>query len=525
MKIGQYINFIFFQRHIDPRNPAYNGFHTFMSQIEFVKRHQIPATFLLQYDVLCDEAYTDILKSSDSSMEIGGWFEIVQELAEDAGIKWRGREGYSWDWYANVGFSVGYTPDERRRLVDTYMKKYYAVFGCYPKSFGSWLIDAYTLDYMHRQYGVNASCCCRDQWGTDGYTLWGGYYGNAYYPSKNNVLCPADSGENQIDVPIFRMLGSDPIHQYDIGLECDENGELLPIECQGVATLEPYYKDTVGGGVPSWVDWYLDETFCKDGLGFHYTQAGQENSFPWDAVKDGLEYQIGVMKKMEAKGRVQFVTLGEVAARFRAAYKSTPATVLSAKRDWDSNKQRKTLWYLSKNYRLNVYAEKDRFWLRDLFLFDSAYPERYLEQVCESKAFVYDNLPIMDGNLWSGGTVRAGIYFRSPEQTEPRLGKLQVSYPESGRMEAQITDKAGQKYTIDCKEDYAEIRGPIGFSLEFRAGQTADFSAVTAKEMPLCHNDYRYSLHLKNGVFEKGGVLSCCVKSENGFITSLLGQL
>ena len=169
----------------------------------------------------------------------------MQALAEDAGIAWRGRAGYSWDWYANVGFSVGYTPEERRKLVDTYMKKYHNVFGCYPKSFGSWLIDAYTLRYMHEAYGVNASCNCRDQWGTDGYTLWGGYYGNAYYPSKSNVLCPADKAENQIDVPIFRMLGSDPIYQYDIGLASDENGALMPLECQGVATLEPYYKDTV----------------------------------------------------------------------------------------------------------------------------------------------------------------------------------------------------------------------------------------------------------------------------------------
>ena len=131
----------------------------------------------------------------------------------------------------------------------------------------------------------------------------------------------------------------------------------------------------------------------------------------------------------------------------------------------------------------------------------------------------------MDGNRWSGGTVRAGIYFRSPKQTEPRFGEIQVSYPESGIMLAEVTDQTGRSYTIYCTEDYAEIRGPIGFSLEWRAGQSADLSATTAKEMLLCHNGYSYSLRLKNGEFEKKDVLSCGVKSENGVITFLLGQL
>ena len=48
--------------------------------------------------------------------EVGGWWEITQPHVEAAGLKWRGR--FPWDWHADKGFSVGYTQEERRVLVD-----------------------------------------------------------------------------------------------------------------------------------------------------------------------------------------------------------------------------------------------------------------------------------------------------------------------------------------------------------------------------------------------------------------------
>lgn len=518
MKIGQYIGFIFFQRHCDPRLPEYDPYNTFEQQLSFVQRHGIPATFLLQYDALCDERYTARLQECSPQIEVGGWFEIVQELCEAADIPWRGREGYSWDWHADVGFSVGYTLQERRRLTDAYMTRFHAVFGRYPESFGSWAIDAGTLSYMHERYGVAASCNCRDQWGTDGYTLWGGYYGQAYYPSRRNMLCPAGRVQEQIDVPVFRMLGSDPIRQYDLGLESDDSGTLMPVEWQGVATLEPYYTEELGGGVPSWVDWYLQETFCEEGLGFHYAQAGQENSFPWDKVQEGLEYQIRQMKAMQMAGRVQFVTLGEIARRFRERYSLTPETSMTALTDPDTQKRRKSVWYLSRGYRLNLYAERERFWIRDLFVFDSQYPERYADEPCHTHGFVFDNLPVMDGNRFSGGQVRAGIYFYDRDGRQPQLAQLAVRYPADGGLLVEITDTIGQSWQVRSTENGITIGGPIGFYLRAEAGQEADFSDHTENEWHLCHEGYRYTVRLTCGAFSGSERLSCRLSSENGRI-------
>jgi len=56
--------------------------------------------------------------------------EKIDALAEKAGLKWRGQ--HEWDPTANIGFSPGYTPQERRKLVDVYMADFKAIFGYYP---------------------------------------------------------------------------------------------------------------------------------------------------------------------------------------------------------------------------------------------------------------------------------------------------------------------------------------------------------------------------------------------------------
>ena len=63
----------------------------------------------MQYDALINPDFVKLLSLYTGDIEIGGWLEIVQPMCETAGIQWRGRPGFSWDWHANVGFTVGYT--------------------------------------------------------------------------------------------------------------------------------------------------------------------------------------------------------------------------------------------------------------------------------------------------------------------------------------------------------------------------------------------------------------------------------
>jgi hypothetical protein len=266
-KIVNIVNFI---RLLEPRDPKITEdvlYQTVVKQVEMMKKCNLGGTFLLQYDALMDNRYQKLLKDlPQNSFEIGAWWEIPQPLVEKAGLQWRGR--YPWDWHADIGFSTGYTPAEREKLTDVYMADFKNIFGYYPKSVGSWFIDSHTLNYLYDKYHIVASSNCKDQVGTDGYTLWGGYWNQAYYPSRINSYMPAQTIEKQLPVPIFRMLGSDPVRQYDTGLGSTR---------QGVITLEPVYPEA--GGDETWVNWFFKEFVEGESMEFAYTQAGQENSF------------------------------------------------------------------------------------------------------------------------------------------------------------------------------------------------------------------------------------------------------
>ena len=282
MKNGNLVNIINFIRAVEPRpGRTIDLFEPVREQMALAKQYALPTTWLLQYDALVKGPFVEFLKREmPEEHEAGIWFEVVEEMAEAAGIEWRGR--WSWDWHTDVGFSVGYTPEEREKLADVFVEKFVELFGRKPDSMGSWLFDAHLLDYLHRRHGISAACNCKDQYGTDGYTLWGGYWANAYYPSKRNSYLPAQRESEQIPVPVFRMLGSDPLYQYDAGV--GGNG-------QGVITLEPICANA-GGGSPGWVDWFLKENFTTPHLAM-VLQRGKPirisgNAAPGESVLVGI---------------------------------------------------------------------------------------------------------------------------------------------------------------------------------------------------------------------------------------------
>jgi hypothetical protein len=398
------VNIINFIRQTEPRIPECTDevlYQTVAEQVNILKKYQLKGTYLLQYDALINPKYQKLLKEEIArGSEVGGWWEITQPHVEAAGLKWRGR--YPWDWHANVGFAVGYTPKEREKLVDVYMAKFKEIFGKYPSSIGSWFIDAHSLAYMYDKYHIVASCNCRDQVGTDGYTLWGGYWGQGYYPSRKNAYMPAQTSKGQIAVPIFRMLGSDPIYQYDSGL-----GGVV----QSVATLEP----VSAGGSKTWVDWFFKTMFGDPSLGFNYIQSGQENSFTWAKMKQGFEIQIPLIASLSQSGKAKVQTLEETGKWYKSQYPVTPPTALSALTDHEQN-NRKTVWFNSRFYRANFLWEGSKLNIRDIHLFNEKYTSDYLNKPDSSTKCVYTTLPFVDGCLWSSRDKLAGlrIYYKNP---------------------------------------------------------------------------------------------------------------
>lgn len=359
-------------------------YETTRQQIALFKPIGLPVTWALQYDALINPRYQSLMKEEIAARdEVAAWWEIPQPLAEKAGLTWRGQ--HEWDPAADVGFSPGYAPAERKKLVDAYMADFKAIFGRYPSTVGSWYIDEVTLGYLADHYGIVASCNCKDQVGTDGYTLWGGYWNQAYYPSRVNAYMPAQTKDGQIDIPIFRMLGSDPIYQYD--------------PPPGMYTLEPVYPES--GGSAEWATWFLNSLVNQPCLAFGFTQAGQENSFGWDAMKEGLTMQSALIAKLAQAGAIRVMTLADAGRWFRNRFKLTPATSVVALDDW-KNLGRKTVWYDSRFYRMNVFWENGEFFIRDLHCFDERVVSPTYQTALTKTALEYDTLAVMDGRLWSG---------------------------------------------------------------------------------------------------------------------------
>jgi hypothetical protein len=450
--------------------------------------------------------YVDLLKKGlGPEHEIGGWFEVVQPLVEKAGLKWRGR--YPWDWHSHVGFSIGYTPAEREKLADVFMADFKAVFGRYPASIGSWLMDAHLLGYLSDRYGLVSSCTCKDQWGTDGYTLWGGYWNQAFYPSRQNAFMPAQTAAAQIPVPVFRMLGSDPIYQYDAGMyDMYDGTSQADVKVQGVVSLEPVYKE--GGGAPAWVRWFFDIIDKAPCLAFGYTQVGQENSFGWPAMGAGLTDQCELLEELQAKGVVRVETLESSGRWFRKNYPVTPATAVTALTDY-RKEGRKSVWYQSRFYRVNLYWAGEHCRVRDIHLFNEAYAERYLKTACPSSSCMYDTLPVVEGFLWSKKDVISGLV---PMTVAPdgmvspmRGGEPSVAEEGASRLVVRWPLLAGGELVTDCAEDSVSwSRVGDAWQLELRWSQEveAPFCGVDGRRLKCRHNGFDYSFECRNGVVE-----------------------
>jgi len=499
-KIVNIVNFI---RLLEPRDPKITEdvlYQTVVKQVEMMKKYNLGGTFLLQYDALMDLRYQKLLKDlPQNSFEIGAWWEIPQPMVEKAGLKWRGR--YPWDWHADIGFSTGYTPAEREQLADVYMADFKKIFGYYPKSVGSWFIDSHTLNYLYDKYHIVASSNCKDQVGTDGYTLWGGYWNQAYYPSRMNSYMPAQTIEKQLPVPIFRMLGSDPVRQYDTGLGSTR---------QGVITLEPVYPEA--GGDETWVNWFFKEFVEGESMEFAYTQAGQENSFTWDAMSKGFGLQMPLIAKLRDQGKLKVETLAESGKWFKDHYKVTPATSVVVNNDLPGS-DLKTVWFNSRYYRVNLLWEKSGLTFRDIHLFDERFPSAYTKEKATSNECAFYTLPFVDGYIWSKPGTRAGLRFKelvngkevllvgdNPVITNPSQGKLHIVWPIKNRSATLVMDLDEKQLKITSTGS-----SKVDWFLDMTAAEQAalPYKKIEAAKIKSQFEGSDYEVSLLKGSFNK----------------------
>ena len=396
------VNIMNFARQCEPRSEEADLllFDVTAQQLELVNALQVPNTFLLQYDTLCDERYVDLFREKAGALtETGLWYEIVEPLTSACGMKYESANGWKWDWHIKPGFPMAYTAEERVVLIDEAMRKYKEVFGRYPDVVGSWLIDTRTACRLADKYDVKCLCICRDQTNTDAYSLVGGYFNGAYYPSRKNIFTPAQTPERSMGIPVFRLLGPSPIHNYD-------NDKFISEDRKGASaviwTLEPVWY---AGENVQFENTMLEYFFGEEVLNFGYAQIGQENSFAGSDIITPLRRQIETLR---GRGDVRFEKMSETAARFGERFgNDTPATVTAAMKNWDKE-DLQSVYYQCKNYVANLFRDGKRVFIRAFYLFDENVPEHYMDATCDSFYALYENLPLVDTVVWAEG-VRESI--------------------------------------------------------------------------------------------------------------------
>ncbi|MBQ7839969.1 MAG: hypothetical protein IJ390_05725 [Lachnospiraceae bacterium] len=484
MEQNRVVNIINFVRGYEPRREV-DLMRPVVEEIRLNKKYGFENTFLLQYDAMCREDFVDLfLKEKDEHMELGVWLELARPLVEETGLVWEGR--WDWDWHVNPGFLAAYKKEEKEALIDRIMEKFYSIFGFYPKSAGSWVLDSDSVRYMKEKYGLEAFGICREQWGTDGYTYWGGYYNGPYFPSKNHILHPAQTKEQQIHVPVFRLLGADPIYCYYESLK----GKWNP-PGQKLYTLEPTWPCAQSG---EWVDWYLKNLTENEDMGYSYTQTGQENPFGWENISKGLPMQMEKLYRLQKEGRIRIEKLCDSGRGFSDSHALTPATVYSALDDWAQNGCQ-SVWYNCRNYRINVYCDGENVRIRDIHKFSENYRDVHLDVPCKAHSILYDALPVMDGLNFTDENTTAGIFLAK--------GKISNTARDG---QAFIVSVAGeeQNFILRMTEEKICITGEQEFLAPFAVKESVRAGMKFGKdEIRYHHNGMEYALIMEEGSFDE----------------------
>jgi len=273
-------------------------------QYTTISVYKFPATWLLQYDVLKDAKVLEEIKKFDDSSELGVLLEVSQSSAEAARVIYP----HAVPWFnPNAVFLSGYSQSDRRKLIDKLFTDFRESFGYYPKSVGAWWIDSYSLNYLKEKYGIKAAMIVADQKTTDSYGIWGQWWGVPYYPSKVNILTPATSLENKLNVLVIQWAQRDPLLAFGDGTKFSNYSlQANDYTERGKDTL--YFKQLV--------DSYLD---CKNPVG--QITVGLETGI--ESVGHIKEYrnQLAVLREIS---NLKFITMSRMSEEFAKVYPEIP---------------------------------------------------------------------------------------------------------------------------------------------------------------------------------------------------------
>jgi len=328
------------------------------AQKKILEEYHFSATWLLRPDVVFDSELANYFQDFPPRQELGLFLEVTPIWADEAGVDYH--FGPLWH-YANSVFLSGYLPAERRQLLDSAFRRFHQVFGFYPRSVGAWHLDAQSLAYLRKHYGVSGALICADQFLTDGYQIWGGWWGVPYYPSRVNVLIPAQTKKNKLDLVVFQWAARDPVNGYGGGSH----------ESTFSVQANDYFQHHLG---TNYFAWLVDVYTRPKKAPFGQLTVGLENDYPWSQFGPEYKNQIRVL----AEKKLKVVTMAEFSRWYREHFPALSPPHQLEGQDPLGSGQRAT-WLMSTRVRLGLLEKGGRLVVRDWRLYNENWPEPYLE--------------------------------------------------------------------------------------------------------------------------------------------------
>lgn len=319
----------------------------------------LPMGWALRFDALKEK---DLYPPLSDNQELGLLLEITPDLAKTSGINYRGKPDGS-DWYfAKNSLLVGYTQEERKKLIDTLFDSFKKEFGYYSSFTVSWMIDAWSLNYINKTYNVNLHELTKEQYETDSYTLYGGIFNEPYFPSIDHPLLPG-TGQNKLNMLIVRQTNSDLIKNYG--------------SAKAYYTSQPndYFESKEKLDI-GYFTGLLDEMINQTS-GNNFALIGFENSFAWD--KYGSEYlkQLEYLNQYQKEGKIKLSKPSDYYQQF--VKNSNENKPFYLKKSFSPQSSFGTLWYFGNDFRARVIIKEGKVILDDLRTF-TGIADPYLER-------------------------------------------------------------------------------------------------------------------------------------------------
>lgn len=183
-------------------------------QLESTLTLKLPTHYTVRYDALKNPAFmTPLLKAAQNNptlVQLGVLIEVTPTLAAAAQVQYTAK---SEDWYeAQHVFPLGYSNEDRKKLIDTLMATFIQVTGTQPHVSAGWIMDSSTLRYLHNTYAVAIHQITREQFGVDSYTLVGGPPHYPYPASPEWAFMPKYDQDRPLW--IVRQTVTDPLYNY-----------------------------------------------------------------------------------------------------------------------------------------------------------------------------------------------------------------------------------------------------------------------------------------------------------------------